>query len=267
MVCCAAIVAGVLLAVIADIHGNLPALEAVLADIDRQKPDHIVAAGDLALRGPFPKECVELIRARCHSVIIGNTDAYLAGNYLQKSYQEPQHWKTHLLEWSRAELGEETLAWMRGLPFSLRFSPAPSQDLFVCHANPRNLEDTLDPTLDDDAIRKYFVHPHPAAIAFGHLHFPYRRRVDRTLLVDVASVGIPRDGDRRACWTLFSGTSRGWHAHFRRVRYSVYAVTQALTTRDVPGAPIFAQKLREARYRNHEALATAVRNLPHFQTH
>ena len=246
-------------AILADIHGNLPACEAVLEDIKNQAPDFIVAAGDLALRGAHPKETVDLLLDRCNAWLMGNTDCYLAGNYLGGAYREKEHWKTDLLDWTRNELGAERVKRLGSLPFSVRYSPRKGQDLYVCHANPRNLEDSLEPTMEESELRGYLQHLDAAAVAFGHLHFPYRRRVGRMLIADVASAGIPRDGDLRPAWGLFTFTPRGWRVQIRRVRYPVRRATQALTDRKVPGAPLLIHKMVEARYRQHLALAEAAR--------
>ncbi len=246
-------------AILADIHGNLPACEAVLDDIKKQAPDYVVAAGDLALRGAHPKETVDLLFDRCNAWLMGNTDCYIAGNYLGGAYREKEHWKTDLLDWTRNELGEERVKRLGTLAFSVRYSPRKGQDLYVCHANPRNLEDSLEPTLEEAELRGYLQHLDAAAVAFGHLHFPYRRRVGRMLIADVASAGIPRDGDLRPAWGLFTYTPRGWRVQIRRVRYPVRRATQALTDRKVPGAPLLIHKMVEARYRQHLALAEAAR--------
>src|SRR6185436_17001858 len=145
------------------------------------------------------------------------------------------------------------------MPFSVRFSPRKGQDLYVCHANARNLEDSLEPTLDELTVRRFLQHLDAAAIAFGHLHFPYRRRVGRTLIADVASAGIPRDGDLRPAYGLFTFTPKGWRVQIRRVRYQVRKATQAITARHVPGGPMLIHKLVEARYRHHAALQEAAR--------
>lgn len=246
-------------AILADVHGNLPALEAVLEDIRRAGADHIVAAGDLALRGAHPLETLQLIGDRCQTLLMGNTDSYLAGNYLSGAYREKEHWKTDLLQWTRAELGSSWLKRLSELPFSVRFTPRRGQDLYVCHANPRNLEDSLDPTLDERVLARFFQHLDAAAVAFGHLHFPYRRRLGRMIIADVASAGLPRDGDLRPAWGLFTFTPKGWRVQIRRVRYPVKNATQALIAKRVPGAPLLVHKLLEARYRHHGQLLDAAR--------
>ncbi|MBX7097837.1 MAG: metallophosphoesterase [Myxococcaceae bacterium] len=246
-------------AILADIHGNLPACEAVIDDIKKQSPDAIVAAGDLALRGAWPKETCDLLFSECDGLLMGNTDCYLAGRYLGGAYRERDHWKTDLLEWTRAQLGEARVKELGTLPFSLRYSPRKGQDLFVCHANPRNLEDSVEPTMSEESARALFNHLDAAAVAFGHLHFPYRRRLGRMVIADVASAGIPRDGDLRPAWGLFTFTPKGWRVQIRRVRYPVRRATQALTDKKVPGAPLLIHKMIEARYRNHNALLEAAR--------
>src|SRR5262249_55231870 len=171
-------------AILADIHGNLPACEAVLQDISRNGADVVVAAGDLALRGAHPRETVGRLAHRCQAPLMGNTDCYIAGDYLGGAYREREHWKRDLLAWTRDQLGPEWTRKLGELPFSVRFSPRRGQDLYVCHANPRNLEDSVDPTLDEASLRRFFAHLDAAACAFGHLHFPYRRRFGRMLLAD-----------------------------------------------------------------------------------
>lgn len=246
-------------AVLADIHGNLAAAEAVMEDIQRQSPDFIVAAGDLAMRGAHPAETMDLMVDRCDALLLGNTDAYLANIYLAGAYREAEHWKTELLAWTREQLGPERLARLGSMAFSVRYSPRRGQDLFVCHANPKNLEESIEPTLDESTVRKLLQHVDATAMAFGHLHFPYRRRVGRLLIADVASAGIPRDGDLQPAWGLFTWTPRGWRVQIRRVRYAVRKATQALTARKVPGAPLLIHKMIECRYRHHALLADAAR--------
>jgi predicted phosphodiesterase len=250
---------GMRVAILADIHGNLPACEAVMQDIERMSPDFIVAAGDLALRGAHPRETLELLLDKCDALLMGNTDAYLAGTYLGGAYRQKEHWKSDLLAWTRDQLGPELVTRLGQLPFSVRYSPRRAQDLFVCHANPKNLEDSLEPTMDDASLKRMLSGLDAAAMAFGHLHFPYRRRVGRMVIADVASAGIPRDGDMRPAWGLFTWTHKGWRVQIRRVRYTVRRATDSLHQRRVPGAPLLIHKMLEGRYRHHPQLLEAAR--------
>ncbi|MCL2315086.1 MAG: metallophosphatase family protein, partial [Proteobacteria bacterium] len=247
------------IAIIADIHGNFIACEAVMKDIRSQAPDFIVAAGDLALRGPHPTESVDLVFSECQHVLIGNTDAYLAGRYVRGAYQEHSHWKTELLQWTQEKLGPERLSKMAQLPFSLSLAPYPGQSIFICHANPKNLEDSLEPTLNESTLRHYLEGIRARVIVFGHLHFPYRRRIGANLLIDVGSTGLQRDGDWRASYGLVTFTPTSRKVHIRRVKYPVRQAMQALTGRSVPGARMLAQKLLEARYQKHLDFLQAAR--------
>lgn len=246
-------------AILADIHGNLPACEAVVADIKREKPDLVIAAGDLALRGPYPRETIDLLYDSCDALLMGNTDAYLADTYLGGAYRDPGHWKSELLSWTRNELGPARLEKLKALPFSLRYSPKRGQDLYICHANPRNLEESLEPTLDEAVLKRYLAHVDATAVAFGHLHFPYRRKVGRQLIADVASAGIPRDGDLRPAYGIFTYSPKGWRVQLRRVRYAVRQTTAAINDRKMPGASVLIHKMLECRYRNHKDMALAAR--------
>jgi hypothetical protein len=237
-------------AILADIHGNLPACEAVLEDIARNGADAVVAAGDLALRGAHPRETVELLFDRCQSVLMGNTDCYIAGNYLGGAYREREHWKRDLLAWTRDQLGAEWMRKLGELPFSVRFSPRRGQDLYVCHANPRNLEDSVDPTLDDAALRRFFAHL-TRRRAFGHLHFP-AGGASGGCCCRRGPAGIPRDGDVRPATGSSPGPAGPVGADPPRALL-VRQATQALTARRVPGDRL-QHKLPGARYRHHAAL-------------
>ena len=248
-------------AILADIHGNLPACEAVLEDIAKAvAPDFIVAAGDLALRGAHPAETVELLFDRCDALIMGNTDCYIAGNYLGGAYRERDHWKTELLA---VDAGSA-----RRVAGSSAWGPCPSRcatrragGRTCSSATPTRATSRTrwTPRWTRPRVRRYFQNLDAAACAFGHLHFPYRRRVGRMLIADVASAGIPRDGDLRPAYGVFTFTPKGWRVQIRRVRYPVRKATQALTSRRVPGGPLLIHKLVEARYRHHKALMEAAR--------
>src|SRR5438477_12938976 len=160
-------------AILADIHGNLPACEAVLEDIRRQSPDVIVAAGDLALRGAHPRETVDLLFDRCQHLLIGNTDSYIAGNYLGGAYREREHWKTDLLEWTRDQLGAERIKKLAEMPFSVRFSLLKTQNLFVCYADLRILQDSLQPTLPMLIMLRFLAVLVAIMPSFVDLHLPY----------------------------------------------------------------------------------------------
>src|SRR2546427_10872811 len=124
-----------MIAVISDIHGNLWALEAVLQDLDRLGPLRVIVAGDLALGGPRPAECVELIRRRGYPAIRGNTDEWLSS--------APDA-ITDAISWASAQLSDADRRYLAGLPFLWRL-PHEAGYLVVVHAPPRSLSDDATP--------------------------------------------------------------------------------------------------------------------------
>jgi len=126
-------------AFLSDMHGNAAALDAVLTDLVQHDYDALVVAGDIALFGPRPRECVEKVRALSCPVIRGNTDVFVASN------DEPT--RSHaLISWTREQIGEANTGWLRDLPFDRRFRPPDRDDaaeLLVVHATPTDVEAIL----------------------------------------------------------------------------------------------------------------------------
>jgi predicted phosphodiesterase len=241
------------LAILADIHGNLLALEAVLADLEaRGGADALVVAGDLCLDGPHPRAVLERVRALGCPVIQGNTDRDLAA--APDPAAEPAHdAQGALLAWTRTELGEAGVAYLRDLPFSHRVDvPDAEAAVLVVHANPRNLDDHLRPLAPEETVAPYLADlpPDVAVVAFGHLHIPYTRRIGRITLADVSSVGLPKDGDRRAGYGLLTWTGGAWEVEQRRVEYPVDTVVAQLRDANPPGVAELVRTLLRARYPN-----------------
>jgi predicted phosphodiesterase len=238
-------------ALLSDIHGNLVALDAVLADLALHGPfDQIVVAGDLVWSGPWPAEVVDRVRALGAHVIQGNTDAFFArkANDIPPGKREgrfSEHWS-----WKR--LGPERTAYLANLPFSHRISPAPGQDLLVVHANPFDMERTILPALTDAELDNLLVAPGAApdwrALAYGHLHVPSERLWRGRLLVDVASAGLPMDGDPRAAYAILTWDG-AWHAHGHRVFYDIPEVIHEMLYGGLPRGKHFAERLKAAAYR------------------
>ncbi len=237
-------------AVLSDIHGNILALEAVLADLAAQGgADLIVVAGDLCLDGPRPREALARVVALDCPVVQGNTDRDLA---LSTTAIDGSA-RGELLRWTREQLGAEGLDYLRTLPFSHRI-PAPDGvgAVLVVHANPQNLDDPLRPNAPEAQLAPLLaeVAPEVTTIVFGHLHLPFVRQVGRLTLVDVASVGLPKDGDRRAGYGLLTWADGGWSVEQRRVEYPVEAVVAQLQEADLPGVDELVKALLRARYPN-----------------
>ncbi len=234
------------LAIVSDVHGNLLALEAVLKDIDQQGVDLILCGGDVALKGARPAEVVDLLHDRCDGFVKGNTDAYLTNELPLRNYGNPKHWKFGLRHWTLNQLGPSRLERIRQYGFHHRVSGNGHGDWLLVHANPPDMEAAIDPAAPESVLRHLVRDVDAAVLAFGHLHIPYHRRLGSLLLVDVASVGNPRDGDPRPAYGLFTLGEAGWKVELRRVDYPLMAAASEFRLRGVPGGTRLAKKLVDA---------------------
>lgn len=201
-------------ALISDIHGNLPALEAVLADIDaRPDLDAIFHLGDLVGYAPWPNEVVDVLRARGIPGVAGNYDSTTATDYAHCGcrYEDPvQEQLSHeSYEWTRAHVTPDTRAWLGSLPFRLDLRPLGGHTsgprLFLVHGNP--VLNTFYWTEDrsDDFCLKMAGHLNARpgdVVAFGHTHKPWQREVEGIRFVNTGSVGRPKDLDWRAGYAV-----------------------------------------------------------------
>lgn len=234
------------LAVLSDIHGNLLSLDACIADLQAQGgADVIVAAGDLCLDGPKPRKVLQRLEQLGVQCVRGNTERYLA-DPRDESFEAVEDAQ---LAWTRKDLGEKWLSWLRELPFALRIGDDDNQ-LLVVHANPKTDHEHLWPDADATTLERMIGDEPATAIAFGHLHLPYVRMWRGKLLVNVASAGLPKDGDPRACYAIFTEREGGWQVKHRRVPFDVKKVATQLADCGIPGSAELIATLRRHRYKH-----------------
>lgn len=221
-----------------DIHGNVVALEAVLAALRREAAaDALFVAGDLVLFGPRPAEALTLLRSLDGARFVkGNTDQYLLDD---GGGQE--------VAFARRQLSEDDIAFVRELPFEQRLEVAPGHELLVVHANPRDLEGSITPESPEALIRPWFEGVTAEVVAFGHYHMPFVRQLDGRTLVDVAAVGMSRDGDQRAVYAMLTWERGSWQIEHRRVTYDIQAVARDYVAVGFPNAKEAAEQLLNAR--------------------
>ena len=246
------------LALLSDIHGNLVALEAVLADMDALGPfEAIGIAGDLCEWGPQPRAVLERVRALDCPVVQGNTDRNVtldkeALRALGKSENAIAG-----LAWTRAQIGAEGVSYLAALPFAWTFAGPRGQDVLMVHANPRDQDTHLNPDASAEEVAALLDGTMSAVVAFGHLHIPYVRHVAGRLLVDVASVGFPRDGDTRAAYATLAWDN-GWQASIRRVPYDLDKTAAAFRASGIPGSARRIEALFRATYSKKDGAPTRV---------
>ncbi|MEX2541593.1 MAG: metallophosphoesterase family protein [Trueperaceae bacterium] len=219
------------LAVISDIHGNLAALEAALADIESLGVDLVVVAGDLVNGAPDSRACWELIRSRGYSMLRGNHERYLFDLGTPAEAAEWQGERFGAVRWAAARFSRAELDEMRDLPDCPR--PADCHDLLIVHASPRRDNDNLRPYTPEDEIRAMFAGTSEALVIRGHNHIGNTlqlsgrtngnaRTVERTI-VTCGSVGMPLDGNASAQYLLLERHGRSWRWEHRSARYDVDA--------------------------------------------
>ncbi|MDX1503073.1 MAG: metallophosphoesterase family protein [Thermoanaerobaculia bacterium] len=213
-------------AIVADIHGNVPALEAVISELARLEPDEVLVGGDLVGRGPQGSRVVRRVRELGWRSILGNHEEYLLDFHHRRV---PEAW-WHAEEWSAArwmaaELDEESAAYIASLPFSAR--PAAAPGLLLVHGSPDSTNEGIGPwTSDRDLARHLAGVPEPLLVC-AHTHRPLHRRRPEGELVNVGSVGLPFNGDRRAQFGLFHWDGERWSADLRAVPYDVERARRA----------------------------------------
>ncbi len=203
------------LAILSDIHGNVPALEAVHRDLLAQGVDEVLVAGDLVGRGPEGGAVVDYVRQQGWPALKGNHEDYLLSF---RRRQVPQEWWT-LDEWAAArwlagQLDDQDEAFIDALPFSLE-----RPGLEVVHGTPASNRQGIGPWTDDATLRRHVAGLDASTLVCAHTHRPLIKIVDGTQIVNVGSVGLPFNRDWRAQYGLFTRRADTWHVELRRVSY------------------------------------------------
>ncbi len=235
------------LALLSDIHGNLRGLDACLEDLRRQGgADTIVGCGDYCMDGPRPRDVLERLQVLGAACVRGNTDRYVSDPVEFPADGDDE--ESVALRWQRAALGEAGLRRLAELPFALRFGDGPG-GLLVVHANPKSDDEHLWPDAEDALLERVMDGVVERTIAFGHLHLPYARVWRDKLLVNVASAGLPKDGDARAGYAILTRRDGGWEIKHRRVAFDVDAVEREMLAAGMPDAKKRIKVLRRHRYK------------------
>jgi predicted phosphodiesterase len=229
------------IAIVSDIHGNRTAFEAVLADMAKASPDIVLHGGDLADAGSSPVEIVDRIRDLGWQGVAGNTDELLfRPESLQEFAQETPAMQPlvgvieKMASATRAALGEERVAWVRGLPRTQRCGP-----MALVHASPESLWRAPSPEASDAELDSvYGTLGQPIAI-YAHIHRPYIRNIAGRIVANTGSVSLSYDGDRRAAYLLLDELTPS----IRRVEYDVDKELKLLAGCGLPHADWIARTL------------------------
>lgn len=225
------------IALLGDVHGNLPALDAVLEDARAAGAGAVWNAGDAVGYGPFPDETVRRLRDRGIVSVTGNYDMKVLSVPVRGD--EPRFAKRPLkrfaFRWAYEQLSPESRAWLDALPWTLRLDAAGRPALLV-HGSPVSLKEHLGP----DTPRARFEELAPLAAAdlvvCGHSHRSFVRDAGGVRFVNVGSVGRPDDGDWRAEYALLAVRDGTLDVEHRRVAYDLDATLAAVRDRGLPEA-------------------------------
>lgn len=210
------------IAVLADIHGNLPALQAVSAHIDAWRPDAIIMGGDLVNRGPRPAACLDFAlqqkRQAGWRFVRGNHEDYVIDQAQPDAVRSgPEFEIARNGYWTCQRLNGRTAA-LEAMPFQVSIDGPDDKEVRVVHASMRGNRDGIFPETPDDELRR-LIAPAPTVICAGHTHRPLVRTIDGTLVINVGSVGMPFDGDKRAAYAQLTWQNGLWHARIVRLDY------------------------------------------------
>jgi predicted phosphodiesterase len=216
------------IAVLADVHGNLPALEAAIADLEAEGVDEVLVGGDLVGRGPQGTAVVERIRDRGWPSVQGNHEEYLLAfraRDVPESWLHDEEWAAS--RWMAAELSEETADWIARLPFALIAESAPG--LRLVHGTPASNREGIGPWTGPERTHEHWSKVDEPLLVVAHTHRPLVRHVDGVagrmsgLVVNVGSVGLPFNRDPRAQYAIFTAPERDggeWGVELRQVEYA-----------------------------------------------
>ncbi|MGV3708984.1 MAG: metallophosphoesterase family protein [Gemmatimonas sp.] len=244
-------------ALISDIHANLHALQAVLADIDaRQDVDATFHLGDLVGYAAFPNEVVQLIRERSIAGVAGNYDSTVGTDHdhcgCRVDTPEQEALAHESFAFTKRAVTARTRQFLATLPFSLELRPsgahASGPRLILVHGTPTLNTVYWTEDRSDDFCRTMAAKVGLSAgdmVAFGHTHKPWHRVIDDVHFVNTGSVGKPKDGDPRAGYVIVHSDEGGVRVEFLRVGYDIEGAVAAIGAAGLPDA--FAEHLRAGR--------------------
>jgi putative phosphoesterase len=231
-------------AVITDIHGNLPALQAALARIDELGIERVFCGGDLVGYGPHPNEVCALIAQRAIPTIYGNYDFAIARDqedcgcaYVTAHDRELGQ---RSVEWTLVHTSQDAKDFMRGLPFDLHFALG-EVEAHLVHGSPRKVNEYLFEDKPASLYERLAAAESDSVLVFGHTHKPWVHPYGRVLFVNCGSVGKPKDGDPRGAFAVLTPSDGSASVSIERVGYDAAAVAAEVREAGLPGE--FADKL------------------------
>jgi putative phosphoesterase len=223
------------IAIISDVHGNLPALKAILKHARTQGAQVIWNAGDFIGYGPYPDEVVRrLDRAKIHS-IVGNFDRKVLGLKSVQGKKLPKDMppKKLAVRWAFDHLSPSSRKMLRKLPRELRFKTK-GWRVLITHGSPASENEHLGPDTPEEHLRELAAINPAQIVVVGHSHQPFVKLVDETWFINPGSVGRPDDGDPRASYALLRLKKDSLDVAFYRVEYNFAKLVEKVEKYKLP---------------------------------
>jgi len=235
------------IAILSDVHGNLTALDAVLADLRRQKPDLVFHGGDIPYGGCNPCEVIDCIMQEGWQGVLGNTDEVLWSDAARPALETSAPKLKPLFQMifdvigpaTRAMIGPARMAWLKALPLELRHD-----NLVLMHAGPGNIWKSPMHNADDSELEATYGKLNASLVVYCHIHRPFVRKLKTRTVCNSGSVGMPYDGDPRSSYLLIA---EGEPA-IRRVEYDVENEVGRLLASTYPQKAWLAEMRRRGAY-------------------
>jgi putative phosphoesterase len=238
--------AAVKIALLGDVHANLPALESVLAHAGSQNVSAIWNTGDFLGYGAFPNQVVEVLQQMGAISILGNYDLKVLGfKEKDKKWRKSKRAEKYLaFQWAHKNLSRENRKYLKSLPEERRLEVS-GQSALLTHASPASNEEPLEPTTPQERLKALAHMAGTDVIIFGHSHQPFARMVENTLFINPGSVGRPDDGDPRASYAILESNQAGLHVKHFRLDYELSRAVSGIHENGLPEA--FAQMILKGR--------------------
>lgn len=220
---------------LADIHGNLPALQAVLGTSAAAGCAEAWCLGDIVGYGPFPNECAKLVAQRMSRVISGNHDAKVvsAKKVARFAVAHKEAYKGFIFTWTHHALSPETVKYLKSLPGEERCTTG-TRRVVLLHGSPEGVDDGLSVHTPEARLAALAARAKADVILVGHTHDAFFRRSGKSFFINPGSVGRPFDGDPRASFAVLDISARGVRAKMHRIAYDHSGVIDEMERQDFP---------------------------------
>ncbi|MEO8610518.1 MAG: metallophosphoesterase family protein [Chloroflexota bacterium] len=232
-----------LTAIISDIHGNLAALETVLADLRAAGIERVVCLGDVAATGPQPHQVIERLRLLKCPVVLGNTDEWLLNPQPDPHADAETQWFEAVDLWCAQQLAPSDLDFLRTFRPTIEVGLGDGSSLIAYHGSPRSNTEQIFPTLPDADLKTALAGSSATVLAGGHVHMQMIRRFEDMLVINPGSVGLPYEeigGVARnppwAEYAVINAEVNHLHVELRRAIYDVRPTLEAAKTSGMPHA-------------------------------